>query len=358
MRILLLAAASSVHTVRWANAFVERGHVVHLITQHAAAPGLDARVAVHRLPHLKGLGYLLNGWRVSRLLAKVRPDVVNAHYATGYGRFGHSASGFPLVINVWGSDVLEFPNKGLFNLLWLLGNLKRAHALVSTSFFMAAHTDALAPDLPPVFVVPFGVDTDLFSPIEAKDHQGTLVIGTVKSLAPVYGIDILIKAFAIVVEAGRYKVRLRIVGSGPKLGELQELVRTLDVHEHVDFIGAVPHSRVPDELRAMDIFVALSRSESFGVAVIEASACGLPVVVSDVGGLPEVVEDGISGFVVPVEDAQTAAMKLEELLASAELRQRMGAAGRANVQDCYRWSHCVDRQLAVFQQVIDKRKGA
>jgi glycosyltransferase involved in cell wall biosynthesis len=302
------------------------------------------------------LGYVVNGWRVRRLLRKIQPDVVNAHYATGYGRLGASVSGYPLVINVWGSDVLEFPDKGLFNLLWLVNNLKRAQALISTSFFMAEHTNALAPDLPPVFVVPFGVDTDLFSPAEARGQQDTLVIGTVKALAPVYGIDILIKAFAMLVRAGKYKVRLRIVGGGPQHAELQELARKQGVSEHVDFIGPVPHSQVPEELRSMDIYVALSRSESFGVAVIEASSCALPVVVSDIGGLPEVVEDGVTGFVVPTEDARAAATKLEELLASAELRQRMGAEGRAQVQDCYRWSHCVDRQLAVFQKVIDERR--
>lgn len=358
MNIALLAAASSVHTVRWANAFAERGHQVHLITQHAPTTGLDVRVNLHRLPHVKGLGYLINGWRVSRLLAKIRPDVVNAHYATGYGRLAAAGTRFPLVINVWGSDVLEFPNKGLFNLIWLVNNLKRAQALISTSFFMAEHTNALAPDLPPVFVVPFGVDTDLFSPAEASSQKDTLVIGTIKALAPVYGIDTLIKAFAILAGTGGYKLRLRIVGGGPQLYELQELAQASGVSELVDFIGAVPHSRVPDELRALDVFVALSRSESFGVAVIEASSCGLPVVVSNVGGLPEVVEDAVTGFVVPAEDAQAAAAKLEELLASADLRQRMGAAGRANVQDCYRWSHCVDRQLAVFQRVIDERKRA
>jgi L-malate glycosyltransferase len=358
MTIALLSAASSIHTIRWANAFVERGHAVHLITVHAPGQGLSKAVSLHQLPFMGGMGYLLNGRRLKTLLQRLKPDVVNAHYATGYGTLARWCKDFSVVLNVWGSDVFEFPEKSFFHRTWLLRNLRTADQLISTSEFMAQHVALLSPKLPPLAVVPFGVDTVDFRPASQRRIDGPLMIGTVKSLAPIYGIDILIKAFAIVVRAGRYKVRLRIVGSGPQLGELQTLVRTLDVHEHVDFIGAVPHSRVPDELRSMDIFVALSRSESFGVAVIEASACGLPVVVSDVGGLPEVVEDGITGFVVPVEDAQAAAVKLEELLASAELRQRMGAAGRANVQDCYRWAHCVDRQLAVFQQVVDKRKRA
>lgn len=358
MTIALLSAASSIHTIRWANAFVERGHRVHLISQHAPIDGLDERVVLHLLPHMKGLGYLFNGWRVDRLLRSIRPDVVNAHYATGYGTLARWCIGFPLVLNVWGSDVLEFPNKGPFHLLWLLNNLKRADHLISTSTFMAQHTRALGSGLPPVSVVPFGVDTDQFSPAHDKGERDTLVIGTIKALTPTYGIDILIKAFAMVVRTGQYKVRLCIVGGGPQLVELQELARTLDVAEHVEFKGPVPHLRVPDELWAMDVFAALSRSESFGVAVIEASACGLPVVVSDAGGLPEVVQHCSTGFVVAVDDVLETAVELETLVASAELRKRMGRAGRAFVEAKYAWSTCVDLQLDVFEQVIAAKARA
>ena len=105
------------------------------------------------------------------------------------------------------------------------------------------------------------------------------------------------------------------------------------------------------------MYVALSRSESFGVAVIEASACGLPVVVSNVGGLPEVVEQGVTGFIVPPEDPAAAADALEQLLASKELRERMGSAGRDRVERLYAWEACVDRQIAVLRSAIDRKRA-
>ena len=92
--------------------------------------------------------------------------------------------------------------------------------------------------------------------------------------------------------------------------------------------GPVPHEKVPDILGQLDIYVAASRWESFGVAVLEAAACGLPVVVSDVGGLPEVVEHGITGFVVRREDPGSVADALIRLVSSGELRRRMGDAAR------------------------------
>lgn len=353
MTIVLLAAASSVHTLRWANAYLQRGHQVHLVSLHPVAHGLDGRVIVHRMHHLKGLGYILNGPRLKKLLRRIRPDVVNAHYASGYGTLARWVRGIPLVINVWGSDVFEFPDQGPLHKGWLLGNLRRAQHLISTSAFMARRTVSLARDLPPLAVVPFGVDTERFSPAKPKSDRRPLVIGTVKALAPKYGIDTLLRAFALVV-ARHPDVRLHIVGGGPQEPALKALAGELGIAGHVTFTGPVPHADVPDALRGLDIFVALSRadSETFGVAVIEASACGLPVVVSDAGGLPEVVADGVTGWVVPRGDTRAAADRILELIASSELRLSMGNAGREHVLAQYEWSSCVDRQLAVFQRVI------
>lgn len=357
MRILLVAAASSVHVMRWANAFVERGHHVHLASQHDPVPGFQAGVVLHRLPHLAGLGYLINRSALRRLKRTLRPDVVNAHYASGYGTLAVRQAGTPLVLNVWGSDVYEFPDAGPLQRWLLRRNLLRADAVVSTSEVMAARTTRICPELREVVVVPFGVDTDRFHPRTAP--HADVVIGTVKSLAPKYGIDTLLSAFAIITRSPRLeRMRLRIVGGGPQREHLERLAVELGIKEQIEFTGPVPHDQVPDELRRLDVYAALSRaeSESFGVAVIEASACGLPVVVANVGGLPEVVEQDVTGSIVPPDDPAAAAAALERLLASPALRERMGSAGRDRVMQRYAWSTCVDMQLAVFERVINQPK--
>lgn len=352
MRIVLLSAATSVHTQRWANAYVERGLEVHLVTQHPTTVGYHRSVAVHGLPHFGGLGYLLNGWRLARLLRELKPDVVNAHYATGYGTLARSIRGVPLVLNVWGSDVFDFPGKSALHRWWVRRNLLRASQVVSTSEVMADRTRELVPERVRPVVVPFGVDTRTYAPGPRNDARA-VVVGTVKTLAPVYGIDVLIRAFALLVErTPGAMLRLRIVGDGPSRGELQELVVDQGVEQLVEFAGAVPHAQVLAELQRMDVFCALSRQESFGVAVIEASACALPVVVSDAGGLPEVVKDGVTGRVVPRNDPGAAASAMAQLVSSADLRQQWGTAGRAHVQANYEWARCVDRMVAVLDQAI------
>lgn len=355
LKIALLAPASSVHAVRWANGYVERGHQVGLISQHAPLPGLDRRVQVFSLP-FKGLaGYMLNRGNMKAALRAFSPHIVNVHYATGYGLLARGVTKFPLVLNVWGSDVYTFPDKSVLHRWLLKGNLAHADQVVSTSHAMAARVSQWLPYAAPAAVVPFGVDVDHFTPHGAsKNEGGPLVIGTVKSLAPVYGIDRLMQAFAHLVqmEVGA-DVRLRIVGEGPQRKELLRLADKLGIADRLDMVGAVPHAKVPDELRKFNVYAALSRSESFGVAVIEASACGLPVVVSDAGGLPEVVRNGETGFVVPSGDPETAASKFHTLLTDPALRVKLGASGREFVLGNYEWSDCVDRMLEVLHETAD-----
>ncbi len=340
--------------MRWANAFVERGLIVHLVSQHDPVPGYDQGVRLHRLPHFGGLGYWSNRSAVRRITREVKPDVVNAHYASGYGTLMVREGRTPLVLNVWGSDVYEFPDASSFHRNLLCRNLRRADAIVSTSEVMARRTAEVCPGLGKITVVPFGVDMQRFAP-RARPTGEEVVIGTVKSLAPKYGIDTLIDAFKIVKDGSpKQTLRLRIVGGGAQRSELEQRVHRMGLGRFVDFVGTVPHTQVPAELNKLDVYVALSRthSESFGVAVIEASACGLPVVVADVGGLPEVMERDVTGFIVPPNDPDAAANAIARLIGDGVLRTRMGDAGRAHVAAHYEWNACVDRALGLFRSLI------
>ena len=333
-----------------------KGVAVHLVTQHDPVDPLLPEVTVHRFPHVKGLGYILNGPRLKRLVLELQPDVVNAHYASGYGTLARWVGKTPLVLNVWGSDVYQFPEEGPVQLRLLRDNLKRADRVVSTSKAMAARVREVCPAIAEIDVVPFGVDTAVFRPKpEQATERKALVVGTVKSLADTYGIDLLIEAFSLLSKDMEPLPILRLVGSGPQEEELRALVQKKGLTDRVTFVPRVAHDKVPDELAKLDVYVALSRQESFGVAVIEASASELPVVVSNVGGLPEVVVDASTGYLVPANDPASAALRIAELLASEDLRGRMGKAGRLFVEQDYGWNASVDRMLGVLHAAVRRK---
>lgn len=353
MKIAFVGPASSIHTQRWVSAFADRGHDVSLLSLHPPRVGVVAENVSLSVLGSAPLGYVTKARRLGQLIDDLVPDVISVHYASGYGTLATLARRHPLVLSVWGSDVFEFPDTSPLHRELIKSNLRHADRITSTSEVMRRRTAALlANDGRPIDVVPFGVDCEAFTPRSEPRESSRTRIGTVKSLASKYGIDDLIRSFAVATSNG-LDAELVIAGDGPDRQALEGLAASEGIAGRTQFLGPITHPEVPEVLRSLDVFVALSTldSESFGVSVIEASGCGLPVVVSDVGGLPEVVADGVSGFVVRRRDTSAAAARILELASDEELRRRLGAAGRDLVLAHYQWSACVDRMEQVFRSV-------
>jgi glycosyltransferase involved in cell wall biosynthesis len=316
---------------------------------------------LHELPIPAPLGYYGNVFKARSLIRQINPDLLHAHFASGYGTLGRLTRYHPYILSVWGRDVYDFPDKSPLHHRILKKNLSVPEKICSTSQVMADRTRAVGPStLPPLSIVPFGVDIDTFSPKPMSNGStNEIVIGTVKKLQEKYGIDILLRGFARARdqmqsrENGSSRLRLSIVGDGPQRAALEQLSCRLGIAECTTFTGKVPHHEVPTRLHKLDIFVAVSRhdSESFGVAIIEALACQCPVVVSDAGGLPEVVEDRKTGIVVPKEDVEATTDAITELVTNSEKRRQMGRAGRRHVKSSYNWTSCLDRMEEVYDSV-------
>ena len=348
MKIALLSAANSVHTVKIANGLAGLGHAVALYSLAAHADpdnAVDPAVTVTYLPKK---GYAANAKALKQGLAAFGPDVLYAHYATGYGTLARRAAFHPTVLAVWGSDVYDFPRKSPFHAALLRRNLAFADAVFSTSRCMARRTMQYTAKQP--LVTPFGVDLNVFRP---QPHaRGQVCIGFLKTVAPKYGLDVLLRAFAqLTRKRPDLDVTLSVYGDGPKAEAMQALSRTLGVAEKVTFFGRVPHADVPAALQTMDIFCAPStlNSESFGVAAVEAMACGLPCVVSDVDGLQEVTRHGETGLTVPRRNADALCDALIKLTENGGLRRTMGQAARERAAVAYDWQNnlrTIERGLA------------
>lgn len=363
MKIVLLSGASSIHTVRWANGLGDAGHDVHVISQHPPGDQFISKISVHLIPFRGVLGYFTMVPEVRRLLNQIKPDIVNAHYASGYATTARLVGYHPWLLSVWGSDIYDFPLKSPLHKWLVKKNLRAADRVASTSLCMAERTRTLTPEIKDIPITPFGVDLNAYKNLQplSKEKSDKVVIGTVKTMKPKYGIDTLIEAYAFLIKSLQPKsgvdypkLELRLVGGGEQTSDLMKLADKLGVADSVNFIGQVPHASVPKELARMDIYVALSRldSESFGVAIIEASAAGRPVLVSDVGGLPEVTVNGKTGIVVPRENPSAAAIALEKLVLDINLRQEMGAAGKKHVAEHYSWDACINTMLNVYSDTI------
>ncbi|TXH71872.1 MAG: glycosyltransferase family 4 protein [Thiothrix sp.] len=359
MKIALLASASSIHTARWANGLNALGHEVHVITQQPVSEAFTPNVKVHVFPNHGSLGYFTMAAAVRKLVRHLKPDILNAHYASGYGTTARLVDFHPYLLSVWGSDVYDFPYISPLHNYLLKKNLYAADAIASTSYCMAEQTKSLANHLPVIHITPFGVDLDKFKPINITKpfNNEAIVIGTVKTLSEKYGIKYLLRAFKIVSKKhSNLPLKLLIVGGGNLERKLKQLAVELEIAENTLFTGKVHHEEIPSYQNMLDVSVSVSvsNSESFGVAIIEASACAKPVVVSNVGGLPEVVEDGITGIIVPPANPEATADAIEKLILDPRLREQMGQAGRQRVERLYAWNNNVQHMVGVYESLLRK----
>jgi glycosyltransferase involved in cell wall biosynthesis len=366
-RILFLADIDSAHTRKWAVSLAERGYEIGIFSLRKSEsrwfenyPAIRsfneegfATEKFHVASALK-LSYLQFIPALKATIRKFQPEIVHAHYATSYGLLGVRAGFHPLVISVWGSDIFEFPRKSLLHRLLVFNNLKKADAIFSTSEVMKA--EVLHYVNKEVAVTPFGVDVTVFSPQQTTSlfEGNPKVIGTIKSLETNYGIDTLIKAFALVKKQYSNELKLLICGDGTKEQELKKLAQETGYADDILFAGRIDQQEVPRYHNMIDVFVNISIQESFGVAVVEAMACEKPVIVTTVGGLKEVVEENISGIFVPPSDVEKTAAAILGLLNDEEKAKRIGKAGRKNVLSRYDWEKNLDHIEKLYAKFLSR----
>ena len=217
-----------------------------------------------------------------------------------------------------------------------------------------------------VVVVPPGVDLATFQPSdrdEARrkigyDRAGRIVL-FVGRLERLKGVDIAIRALALLRDRQHDDVRLLIVGEDSFDGDesekerLRNFASRVGIRDRVDFIGSVAHHELPFFYSAADVCVMPSYSESFGLVALEAQACGRPVVGSDVAGLRSVVRDDVSGYLIGAHDPAAYAERIGRLLDNPELAQQMGRRGRLLAQR-FSWTRTADRLQGLFEGVAGK----
>lgn len=356
-RLCFLANAASSHTEKWASELALRGWDIEIIS---FLPADIPRVKVHVVPAVSGkkADVILRQHWITQRVRDMKPDLVHAHYASSFGLLGALAGVHPLVISAWGSDVFAFPRKSILHRRLLEWALKHGDVLCSTSHIMATEMCKYvdADRAQPIEVIPFGVDIERFAPpadaAEESDHQGPVVFGVAKHLQPVYGLDILLRAFADLESRRPGQASLRIAGDGPEWRRLTSLAKRLNIHERVDWLGAIRNQDVAPFYQGLDVVVVPSFQESFGVTAVEGSACARPIIASQVGGLPEVVLPGETGILVQTGNASAFSRAMESLLMNPAERERLGSAGRRFVLEHYDWMENVSQMEQVYKRIL------
>lgn len=366
-RVLFLADANSIHTARLANSLFDSGIKIKIVTLrplHGQLYRPDITIhGVHldRAPtRLETIWFLL----VANFIVLFwRPNILHAHYCSSYGVLANKVFFVKKIISVWGSDILIRVKKSQKVRIDVEKSFKRANSIFCTSKYLADTASKYTTT--PIFRTPFGINTKLFTPIGSKyepveklkaQNPNLIVLGCPKWLNKIYGIDVLVESFHQIMKSNPdYELLLVLTGEGPDEKEIRARVDELGIKERVLFTGNIPHDQMPAIHRCLDIAIYASRSESFGVSILESSACGLPVIGTHEGGIPEVIKNTETGFLVRSNNTQSLSRSIVKYINDAELRKEHGQAGRRFVTQNFQWDHTVKKVIKLYEMTDEMK---
>ncbi len=283
------------------------------------------------------------GWRqflhaglVADRVRRERFDSLHAHFATAAADVARDAaalSGRPFTITAHAKDIYHVDNAAS-----LPDRVRGAATVVTVSAFNMRHLESRLPTAA-LAMIPNGVPgLPLVPTTPSNGHTGPVLC--VARLVEKKGVDVLIDAVALLTTAHPQLV-VEIIGSGPLDGALRTRAKAAGVDGVIRFLGPQPSDVVDAAYLRCAMVVLPCRVAADGdrdgmpTVLLEAMARGLPVVSTNVVGISEAVKPGLTGLLVAPDNPAALAAAINELLRDADMRLRLGAAGRALVRSNY-----------------------
>jgi glycosyltransferase involved in cell wall biosynthesis len=357
MIILLIADGRSIHTQRWAEYFVQRGHDVHLITydpMDRIIPGVTEHILTSCWNNLY-LAFIPRHFAIKKLVKQIKPDIIHAHFIAKYGFHLPGLRQCPTIVSAWGDDVLILPKRGHLIHYYTKKVMEDADLVYAVSKNIRWHIldDFAIPDTK-VRYLPFGIDTDIFSPQPDPkiETPPTIEIFSNRGFFPVYDNETLIRGFSLAYRKNP-ALRLTLKGDGPLEGSARKFVSSLGLSDVITFKKKTAYSEVPEDYRQAHIFITTSISDGTPVSILEAMASGLPCIATSVGGIPEWIENGKTGLLIPPSIPEKVAEAILRLAADPVLRSRLGSAAREFVIRNGQWNTLMAQAEKDYQALIE-----
>jgi len=185
-----------------------------------------------------------------------------------------------------------------------------------------------------------------------EDDKIILFVGRI---AREKSIDKIIEALAIIKRKGISKVKLLIVGRGPAMDELKQLIQSLGIEEEVIFTGAVSNEEIQHYYKMAYLFTITSTSESFGIVIIEALASGIPVLAVRAPGAVDILTDEVDGLLTE-NNVEQFANALEKLIREPELREKLSHEALKTSKK-YNIDIISEKMINLYQEVIEIKKS-
>ena len=247
------------------------------------------------------------------ILSKFDFDLIHAHVSYIAGKWAYDISKRSRIPYLISEHMGPFPFKNLDDDIKesIKSTIKQSNCTIAVSRYQAKEIELFTEVVP--VIIPNVVNEFEFVDRRADFKNEIFTFITVGLISEQKGIDLLLKAIAIVKKHYKKDVRLKVCGDGRILDSLKGLSRELGITESVIWVGSIARDQIIKELLSSEAYVCSSRHESFGIAPVEAMACGLPIVSTRCGG-PNDYINVVNGILVNNEDVNDLAKGLSEMI--------------------------------------------
>ncbi|WP_048048280.1 glycosyltransferase family 4 protein [Methanosarcina mazei] len=289
-------------------------------------------------------------------ILEIDPDLIHLHFT--YPPYSYIST-LPIPVIITAHSLSFIKTKGIHskrsyvNLSFLIDPyfekiaLKNADCVIAVSDWVKQNIDNIIGCNTKTVYIPNGINYEKYEPLPQKQNIKNPSILTVGRLVKLKGMDLLIKALPNIKELIP-NIHLYIAGEGVQCEKLKSLAVRLNVQENITFLGFVSEDKIIKMLSSVDIFVTSSRSETFGIVVLEALAAGTPVIASNVGGIPQLLNNGEYGLLVEPENPEDLSSAVIKLIKDPVLMGELSKKGRLRAQE-YSWNEITKKTIELYK---------
>jgi hypothetical protein len=303
--------------------------------------------------------------RVKKLHARQPIHLIHAHAALPCGQAAMLLAadlGIPFVVTVHGLDAFATRQvPGWFGRRCAKASAKVYHAAARVicisehvaqrvrGGFEAGIEDGFG-NAAQTSVVYNGVDPSLFRP-SVPGNSAAAEILSVGNLIPIKGHELLLRAVAAIAPK-HPELQCKIIGDGPERARLQDLARTLRIHDRVHFLGRKPRSEVAVAMRTCTLFALPSWYEGLGCVYLEAMAAERPVIACRGQGIEEIIRHGENGWLIEAQNLGDLTAALDTLLSDVSLRDQLGRTARQTILRSHTLAHQATQLASLYRELL------
>lgn len=311
-----------------------------------------------------GAGSLSAAWKISRIIRSQKIDIVQTFFETAdiWGGLIARIAGVPILISSrrdmgtrrsWKHKIAYRLMNVMYDKVVTVSEAVRQNTILqehlSPAKVMTIHNGTIYP------TAKSSVENENILSVNNIPENARVIV-SVANLLPWKGHHMFVRVASLLHQQFP-DVHYVIVGAladRELLGEIKTAIHKENLDNHLHLLGSIEN--VEAVLSSASIFCLFSDSEGFPNSVIEAMAEGLPVVATNAGGSHEAVREGVTGYLVPVNDHVTAAERVARLLHSEELRRKFGEFGKRDYQSRFTMKKMMQNWMNLYELLIERSK--